>query len=79
VLNRGNDLVEEYGTPLKGGFNLSDNNSKSQMTYIDGKLEKDEEDEMNIYLLEKELNEKRGMLDQAKFKYEQRQLYELNE
>lgn len=34
---------------------------------------------MNIYQLENEINDKKGQLDKAKFKYENRQLYELNE
>ena len=33
-------------------------------------MEQDEHDEMQIYQLEKELADKKGALDNAKFKYE---------
>jgi hypothetical protein len=78
VLHRGNELLDEYYTPLDGGFELSPSEA-SKKSHIDAKLQLDEADEMTIYQLEQELAAKRGMLDQAKYKYEQRQIFELNE
>ena len=45
---------------------------------IGGKIDADEKDEMKIYSLEKQLDSVKEQLGQAKFKYEKRQLYELN-
>jgi hypothetical protein len=44
-----------------------------------GKLDHDEQDEMAIFTLEQQLSEVKGQLGQAKFKYESRQLYELDQ
>jgi len=41
------------------------------------KLEQDEEEEMEIFKLQRQLGDIQGTLQKAKFKYEQRQLYEL--
>jgi hypothetical protein len=76
-------------TPLINGSSLAkldflsnseqSDNTKSMANLLNDKIEKDEVDEMAIHGLEKELKDKRNQLDQAKFKYEQRQLYELTE
>lgn len=57
-------------------FDLSESDKR---TFIDTKLELDEADEMTIHQLEEELARKKGILDNAKYKYEQRQIFELNE
>lgn len=63
---------------MDGVFDLTPSEG-SKKTFIDTKLQLDEADEMTIHQLEQELAQKRGLLDQAKYKYEQRQIYELNE
>lgn len=56
----------------------SGQSSMSVADIIGGKIDADEKDEMKIYSLEKQLDSVKDQLGQAKFKYEKRQLYELN-
>lgn len=60
------------------GLRSSQQSSASMADLLAGKLDHDEQDEMAIFTLEKQLSDVRGQLDQAKFKYESRQLYELD-
>ena len=51
--------------------------TKSMADILSTKLEQDEEEEMEIFKLQRQLGDIQGTLQKAKFKYEQRQLYEL--
>ena len=53
--------------------------NKSTADVLSSKIGQDEEDETAIFELQNQLNNVKGKLDQAKFKYEQRQLYELDQ
>lgn len=66
-----------FMTPLPGNnsngkleFLSAQSNTRSISNLLTNKIEMDEEDEMAIHTLEKELKEKRGQLEAAKFKYE---------
>ena len=61
------------------GLRSSQQSSASVADLLAGKLDHDEQDEMAIFTLEQQLSGVRGQLDQAKFKYESRQLYELDQ
>ena len=73
-------------SPLVGGRkvdflsrqNASDGARSVAQLHSD-KLGHDEEDETAIYALQARLDEVKGQLGKAKFKYEQRQLYELDQ
>lgn len=61
------------------GLRNSQQSSASVADLLAGKLDHDEQDEMAIFTLEQQLSDVKGQLDQAKFKYESRQLYELDQ
>jgi len=82
-----------YSSPLKKGSTRAlgvnnvtiDDDARSVSSIVsrelddilNSKLQQDELDEMQIYTLEQQLKDVKEELNQAKFKYEKRQLYEL--